>query len=393
MGYGFLYLMDEDTDRRVEEYSVRNNYRIRFANFSRIYLQRNDKTRTRPLRFKAAHENGTRFGADRHGRNGGNHRPRHDDMGHYGPRDRSSYPPNMNGGRGFRRGEAREHHPGRQHVHPNESRVLRGSPPARGLRQAMPPGGPPPCPPEFGAHRDQPQAHAQQGYQYGTSSSNHESGYYEQQQMQAPTSGEYYEGHQQHAVAHGHTGGYEDYQGSYEGAAVYHQGYSEQGYGQHQHQGYGDQEQGYANDGGQFGYYESGQYNEEGVYQQGEYYDGNHSNETYGYSQQQGEANQSTHHGYSQNQPYSAESAYQGSNENAGYAYQGDYSDAGYSYAQDGSHLQSYGEPNLPGQGSYQQNSRNYDGGAGRGYSQGGGRGRGGRGTNGQRFQCRDRPY
>ncbi len=371
MGYGFLYLMDEDTDRRVEEYSVRNNYRVRFANFSRIYLQRNDKTRTRPLHSKEIR-----------------------DVGHYGPRDRPPYPPN--GGRGFGRDEGHAEYP-RQHVRSNDPRLPHFPPFARGPPQAMPRGGSQQFPSAHGTHRGQPDAHTSQGYHYDTNGTYHESGYYEQQQVHGPSSGEYYEGHHQQFVAHGHAGGYEDYPQSYEGVVDYHQqGHSGHEYSQHQNQGYGDQEQGYTNDGGRAAYYEGGQFHTPGVYQQGEFVHGSHSHESYAYSQQQGDASQAPHYGYSRtSQSYSSESAHPRSTVNAGNEYQGGHAEARYTRPHDGIPLQRYANPSTAGRGSFQQFSRNFNESARGGYSNGGrGRGgRGGRGMSSEHFQRRDRPY
>jgi hypothetical protein len=99
MGYGFLYLMDEATDRRVDEYSVRNNYRIRFANYSRIYLQRNDHGRARPLRFKSSHDENVN-GARGRDLRGGGPRPeqglRWGDPGIYGDTQHPPEPYNNN---------------------------------------------------------------------------------------------------------------------------------------------------------------------------------------------------------------------------------------------------------------------------------------------------------
>lgn len=366
MGYGFLYLMDEDTDRRVDEYSVRNNYRIRFANFSRIYLQRNDKTRTRPPRgdgkpFSGAHHRGDR------------------------PHDRP--PPSTNGGRKPRRGNVVTELPSLRQGISNQPR----------LRHGLPPRPPPPLPRieppelwnrypvEYRAQRAQPDHSAPHGYHQDSRSSNYEGCYFEQ--PQGPTSAEYYEDQQHPAVAYGQTDGYE-------ASADYHHqhGYAEHGCGQQAHQGYGDQEHGYFNDDGHAGYYDGGgQYNEAGVYQQGEYYDGNHCSEPYAYPQQRGVARQAADHGYSRSQQYSAE-PYQGTRDNTGYAHPGGFNDASYSYPQDGSHLQNHTHSSTAGHGSYQQSSGNYHGGTQGGYSHGG-RGRGGGSAYAQRFQRRDRPY
>ena len=371
MGYGFLYLMDEDTDRRVDEYSVRNNYRIRFANFSRIYLQRNDKTRTRPLRGDGKPMGG---GHPRH--------PQH--MGPGRPHDRPPIPPRANG-RKPRRGK--EELPPLHRLAANEPRLRHGiSGPPLPLSRVEPA--------ELGNRYSADRVQPEPVY---------ESGYYEQD----PASVEYYEDPQHYAAAYGHhSGGYENYQQPnstdagyqqyYEGGAEYHQhGYH--GDAPQAHRGYGDQQQGYWNDDGQTGFYDGGQYNEAEVYQQeGEYYQGNHSSEAYAYSQQHGVARQADNHGYFQNQPYSADSSYQrgGSVE---HSHQGNYTDASYSYPQEGSHLpHNHTDPSTAGHQaghrSYQQNSGIYRGGARGGFSHGG-RGRGGGGVNSQRFQRRDRPY
>lgn len=400
MGYGFLYLMDDETDRRVEEYSVRNNYRIRFANFSRIYLQRNDKTRTRPMRGDMGALRGDMGAYGGHPRD---HHHHHIVPGR--PHDRPPLPPLplKDGGRKPRRGK--EEFPPLRQFGPNEPRLRHGIP-----------GPPPPLPrvepPElwnrYPADRVQPEPPAP----YPPDAHVYESGYYEQNPVSSSTD-VYYEDQQHYPAAHDHTGGYEDYQQSnkrdevgnqqyytedtgyyqqsYKGDAEYYQ----QGYhgdDQQAHQGYGNQEQGYWNVDGQTGYYDGGgQHNEAGVYQHGEYYQGNHSREAYANSQQHGVARQAENHGYSQNRPYSAESPYQ--RENGGHSLQGDYTDANYSYPQEGSHSQNYyTDASTVGHRSYHQSSGNNRGGARGGYSHGG-RGRGGGGVNSQRFQRRDRPY
>ncbi|GAX12077.1 hypothetical protein FisN_8Lh181 [Fistulifera solaris] len=375
MGYGFLYLMDAETDRRVEEYSVRNNFRIRFANFSRIHLQRNDKTRRRPMR--------------------------------------ESRPPRLPPGV---QSNVEELPP----LRPGTSPRLRHGHPA-GPFPPHPRHGPPRHP------RFQPDSHAPYGYQSDPRS--YDSGYYDE--LDPPTA-EYYP--DQHAVAghYGPTGGYEDYPQSHDEVGGYNQythGHPEQEYShQHSHHGYGDQEQGYPNSNEQVEYYDGGQYSEAENYQQGEYYEGRHSSEAYSHPQRQhGVAGQEVHYEYSHNQQ-PAEASYHSRQ---------DYADPNYAYPHDDRHSASdHLDSRAPdGHGSYRPNSGNFRGGARGGFSHGGrgggtrggfshggaarggfshgsgarggfshgggargefshgGRGRGGSGANHQRFQRRDRPY
>ncbi|GAX18961.1 hypothetical protein FisN_8Hh181 [Fistulifera solaris] len=354
MGYGFLYLMDAETDRRVEEYSVRNHFRIRFANFSRIYLQRNDKTRTRPMR-----ERPPRLppGVQRNG----------EDL----PPVRPSHQPRL------------------RHGHP---------------------AGPFPPPPRRGPPRyPQPDSHAPNGYPSDPRS--YDSGYYDEPE---PPAAEYYPDQYAAADHYGPTGGYEDYPQSYEEVGGYNQdthGYTEQEYSHQQsHHGYGEQ-QGYSNN--DEGYYDGGQYNEGGDYQQGDYYEGTHSNEAYMHPQQQHSvARQEAYYENSHNQqPYPAESSYHSrqGDYDRNYAYPqddrhltNDHSDSIAPYGH-GAYRSNSGSFRGGGRGGFSHGGRG--GGARGGFSHGGrgggarggfshgGRGRGGGGANYQRFQRRDRPY